>query len=247
MTAQGRVLSVAICLIGLIGFCRFVSAGIIESQEPCAGPDGYCLEFSAGETIPVIRTLDFNAPSPGTAAVSFHGSAYCLKTGSLEDKIVDLVTQIVGSPTETPVPTGPGALRMAVVLKDASNHTLNTSDTLNLASTRVFAFATAGIQQFSFKIEPLKMDASTSCFVYNAAFTVHFEPPPLPVGPTPAVASFGDVSTSHPFFPFVEALKTSGITGGCQLSPPLFCPDAPLTLGQMAVFLSKGLGLLFAP
>jgi hypothetical protein len=69
----------------------------------------------------------------------------------------------------------------------------------------------------------------------------------LQVSPAPAVASFGDVPTTHPFFRFIEALKASGITGGCQASPPLYCPDAPLTRGQMAVFLSTALGLHFAP
>jgi S-layer homology domain len=59
----------------------------------------------------------------------------------------------------------------------------------------------------------------------------------------PSVASFNDVPTSHPFFQFIEALKASGITGGCQASPPLYCPDATLTRGQMAVFLAKALGL----
>jgi hypothetical protein len=51
------------------------------------------------------------------------------------------------------------------------------------------------------------------------------------------------VPTSHPFFQFIEALASSGITGGCQASPPLYCPDSPLTRGQMAVFLAKALGL----
>jgi hypothetical protein len=69
----------------------------------------------------------------------------------------------------------------------------------------------------------------------------------LQVSPAPAVASFGDVPTNHPFFGFIEALKASGITGGCQASPPLYCPDQALTRGQMAVFLSKALGLHFAP
>jgi hypothetical protein len=63
------------------------------------------------------------------------------------------------------------------------------------------------------------------------------------VGPPPATARFNDVPTSHPFFQFVEALAASGITAGCNAAPPLFCPDAPLTRGQMAVFLSKALGL----
>src|SRR5215472_15184974 len=63
------------------------------------------------------------------------------------------------------------------------------------------------------------------------------------VSPPPAVASFNDVPTTHPFFQFIEALKASGITAGCQSSPPLYCPDEPLTRGQMAVFLAKALGL----
>jgi hypothetical protein len=65
----------------------------------------------------------------------------------------------------------------------------------------------------------------------------------LQVSPAPGMASFNDVPTSHRFFQFIEALKASGITGGCQTSPPLYCPNDPLTRGQMAVFLAKALGL----
>ena len=63
------------------------------------------------------------------------------------------------------------------------------------------------------------------------------------VSPAPATASFNDVPTSHPFFQYVEALKASGITGGCAASPPLYCPDNSLTRGQMLVFLAKALGV----
>jgi S-layer homology domain len=63
------------------------------------------------------------------------------------------------------------------------------------------------------------------------------------VSPAPAVATFADVPTSHVFFQFVEALAASGITGGCGGGN--FCPDAPITRGQMAAFLSKALGLHF--
>ncbi len=61
------------------------------------------------------------------------------------------------------------------------------------------------------------------------------------VSPAPVTATFGDVPTNHPFFQFVEALVKSGVTGGCGGGG--YCPDAPLTRGQMAVFLSKALGL----
>jgi hypothetical protein len=67
----------------------------------------------------------------------------------------------------------------------------------------------------------------------------------LQVSPAPATATFGDVPTSHPFFRFVEALVASSVTAGCGGGN--YCPDAPLTRGQMAVFLSKAMGLHFAP
>jgi hypothetical protein len=61
------------------------------------------------------------------------------------------------------------------------------------------------------------------------------------VSPAPLAATFGDVPTNHPFFQFVEALASSGITGGCGNGN--YCPDNSVTRGQMAVFLAKALGL----
>ena len=65
----------------------------------------------------------------------------------------------------------------------------------------------------------------------------------LQVSPAPETATFADVPTNHPFFQFVEALAASRITSGCGGGN--FCPDVPVTRGQMAVFLAKALGLNF--
>ncbi len=65
----------------------------------------------------------------------------------------------------------------------------------------------------------------------------------LQVSPAPATATFSDVPTTSPQFRFVEALFAAGITAGCGGGN--FCPDQPLTRGQMAVFLSAALGLQF--
>lgn len=59
--------------------------------------------------------------------------------------------------------------------------------------------------------------------------------------PAPATATFDDVPTSHLFFQQIEVLVDSGITAGCGGGD--FCPNAPLTRGQMAAFLAKALGL----
>jgi hypothetical protein len=66
----------------------------------------------------------------------------------------------------------------------------------------------------------------------------------LQVSPAPATATFpNDVPTTHPFFRFVEALARAGITGGCGTGA--YCPDQPVTRGQMAAFLATALGLHF--
>ncbi len=65
----------------------------------------------------------------------------------------------------------------------------------------------------------------------------------LQVSEAPAIATFSDVPTNHQFFRFIEALAASGITGGCGAG--IYCPENPVTRGQMAAFLSIALGLHF--
>jgi hypothetical protein len=63
----------------------------------------------------------------------------------------------------------------------------------------------------------------------------------LQVSPAPGSPTFGDVPLSDPAFQYIEALVASGITAGCGGGN--YCPDAPLTRRQMAVFIAKALGL----
>src|SRR5262249_30293341 len=56
----------------------------------------------------------------------------------------------------------------------------------------------------------------------------------LQVSPPPLFADFNDVPTSSPQFQFIEALYASGVTAGCGGGN--YCPNSPLTRGQMAVF-----------
>ena len=61
--------------------------------------------------------------------------------------------------------------------------------------------------------------------------------------PPPATGIFGDVPEGDTFAPWIEELYDRGITGGCQASPLLYCPNNQSTRGQMAVFLVKTFGL----
>ena len=92
----------------------------------------------------------------------------------------------------------------------------------------------------SYNIE-LELDSTNGSVVFLSARLAYR----LQVVPAPATATFLDVPTTHPFFQYIEALVRSGITAGC--AEGFYCPDAPLTRGQMAVFLGKALGLHWQP
>jgi len=52
---------------------------------------------------------------------------------------------------------------------------------------------------------------------------------------TPCGTQFADVPATHPFCGFIQGLFNGGITGGCGGTN--FCPNDPVTRGQMAVFI----------
>ncbi len=71
-------------------------------------------------------------------------------------------------------------------------------------------------------------------FLLRAEHGLEYVPPPE----TGTV--FGDVPVGSNFAPWIEQLYAEGITGGCLGgSPPMYCPTATVTRGQMAAFLLK--------
>jgi len=50
---------------------------------------------------------------------------------------------------------------------------------------------------------------------------------------------FNDVSTVNPVVEYVNQIRIAGLTSGCSLFPPLFCPDENVTRGQMAAFIVR--------
>ena len=148
------------------------AAAQIKSQAPCTNGGDNCFNFGsgiAGVGNFDIRAFAFTAPSKGSASVTFHGSLLCGVPPGGVAKVVDLVTQITNS-ASTALQQGPGGMRQAAVIFP------NTSQTFNLASTRVFTFSAAGSQTFRFRVRPLRIDAGANCYIYNAAFSVIFIP-----------------------------------------------------------------------
>ncbi len=61
--------------------------------------------------------------------------------------------------------------------------------------------------------------------------------------PPACAGDFDDVPCPSQFADWIEDLNGRSITGGCQASPPLYCPTNAVLRQQMAVFLVKTFGL----
>ena len=68
-----------------------------------------------------------------------------------------------------------------------------------------------------------------------AVFLLRAKEGPSFTPPACTVATFADVPCTSPFAPWVYELARRGITSGCDVD--LYCPAAPVTREQMAVFL----------
>jgi hypothetical protein len=76
-------------------------------------------------------------------------------------------------------------------------------------------------------------------FILRALFGAEFVP-------SPATGTFADVPVGHLFAAWIEALAAIGITTGCGGGN--YCPDLPVTRGQMAIFLLRARrGALYVP
>jgi len=56
------------------------------------------------------------------------------------------------------------------------------------------------------------------------------------------IPTFDDVRCNSPYLAHVQALVSSGVTGGCSATPRLYCPFANVTRAQMAAFLCRAAG-----
>jgi hypothetical protein len=54
-----------------------------------------------------------------------------------------------------------------------------------------------------------------------------------------ANSGFDDVPPGHMFYDQIMWLVDHQITSGCSVTPPLYCPDAAVSRGQMAVFMYR--------
>ena len=84
--------------------------------------------------------------------------------------------------------------------------------------------------------------AQMAVFLLRAGHGSSYVPPPA------SGAIFADVGASDFAADWIEELYAEGITGGCATGPLRYCPNNPITRGQMAAFLLKVYhGTTYAP
>jgi len=151
------------------------AAAVIKASAVCKKGSSFCISFTNASSLPsVVASYTFNAPSAGTALVSFNGSMQCDNDGinDASHGVIDLTTQIMTG-GGTPNFQAPGGSRFTMRLNPSGipDHSV----AVNLASARVVA-VTAGANTFNFKILRNRMDGDTSCTVWNGDFNVVFVP-----------------------------------------------------------------------
>jgi hypothetical protein len=209
---------------------------------------------STSHTVQAFQFTGFSATDNTRFDANVFGSRFCSGAGCLFESAVLLPAGAVVTAIELEAcDTNPAASVVATLL---------TQDPLEagvflLGSVSTGAAQTPGCAFFLLPLSPqetinnfsntyqveVAIDGTTSATRFQAVRIYYL----LQVSPPPASATFSDVPTSHPFFQWIEALAAAGITTGCNAFPPMYCPDNPVTRGQMAVFISKALGLQFSP
>lgn len=244
-----------------INFSSTCCNGIVQytvAPNPNPGPPRLGTMTIAGKTFTVIQAGACNfGIAPENTSFAANGG-----TGSVELTAPDLCqwSAFSNNPsflTITSASSGTGSATVTYSVA-ANPNTTNRSGTLFIAGRTFTVFQGAAFLDVPldhpFYTEIGKLSArgvTQGCLGGNycpndsvtreqmAAFIIRalgeFNPPP------PAVQRFNDVPPSNLFYAFIDRLAALGITEGCSVSPPLYCPSDTVRREQMAAFIIRAL------
>ncbi len=206
-------------------------------------PTGATSEFSTGL---VTKTSVRSGPAAGGAAGVLFGQLFdpdaTVTFGGVPATGVTVVTAGVIHATAPALPAGSvndiavsnpggasGTLKNGYVanFNDVPSNDVFHSYVVSLVANQI----TAGVGGGNYGLNDNIKRQSMAVFILKAKHGVCYAPPPC-------TGMFADVPCSSNFAPWIEAMATEGITGGCGSGN--FCPLAPVRRDQMAVFLLKG-------
>ena len=230
-------------LYGTTGNGGASDAGLIYRLVPPAGPSLDALSPSSGRAAGgSALEIQGEHLQPGLAVIL--GGAPAVGVVNVDSKRARAVS---------PTLLSPGTLNDLVVTNpDSSSATLPSAwfaDFLDVPSTSLFhdsvetivrAGITAGCGGGNYCVGSAVTRAQMAVFLLKAEHGSAYAPPAC-------TGVFGDVACPGGFaVDWIEQLAAEGVTSGCGGGN--YCPDAPVTRAQMAVFLLKTLlGSAYAP
>jgi hypothetical protein len=220
---------------------------VIETR----GPLTYGIADQVGHVLQAFAFAPFAAPDATVFAANGFGSRYCTTASCFFNAPLMLPNGALIEAIELEACDTNATAEISVALFRALSFEGGPNDVLALTSTGVAA--TPGCSNFTaILMAAHSVDNSGGTYVvqvdgFGGDDTTRFKAARvfyrLQMSPAPTSATFTDVPTGTPYHRAVEALAASGITSGCGGGN--YCPDSSVTRGQMAVFLSKALGLHF--
>ncbi|HEY7111971.1 MAG TPA: S-layer homology domain-containing protein [Thermoanaerobaculia bacterium] len=196
--------------------------------------------IGAPEFTPENNRTDYESNGPvlysNGGAGTFHASAHIPKGALLTFFDLDYCDQVTGSTVEAWLYTSPHNLTAS------STNLSHLISTTQITCTSAFEDLTSQKITFNPNTDDLFVEVETHGGDISSSFSgvsIFYQ---LQVSPAPATATFADVPTNHPYFRFIEALASSGITKGCGAGP-IFCPNQTITRQEVATWMAKALGL----
>jgi hypothetical protein len=250
------------------------SGGIFAQRYGGLLPAGLAVDpigngvLEPGETVPVVpawrnlnggpltftgTSADLTGPPGATYLLTDNSAGYGTAPDGVTRACSDCYTVFVSSPATRPAlhwdltvreTIGPPTLGQTTVWTlhvGASFPDVPPSHPFyRFVETLLHVGVTAGCTATTYCPDGVTTREQMAVFLLRAREGGGYAPPPCTTAPFP------DVPCSSPFAPWVQELVARGITAGCGSG--LYCPTAPVTREQMAVFLLKSsLGTSFTP
>ncbi len=197
--------------------------------------------IGAPDFTPVNSRTDYESNgsllySYGGAGI-FHASAHVPKGALLTFFDLDYCDNVDGGTVEAWLYTAPHTN------PSSSTNLSHLISTTQNSCTSAYEDLTAQNVTFNPNTDDIYVEVETHGGFLDSSFSgvsIFYQ---LQVSPAPATATFADVPTNHPYFKFIEALASSGVTKGCGSSPLIFCPNQTITRQEVATWIAKALGL----
>ena len=191
-------------------------------------------EFESGETGWCVDDIPWLSESPTEGTVpSGGGTLPVAVTFDSEGLLPGLRQGSLMFTTDTPTAIDPVPVDFTILFSDVPQGSFAWNFIYGAAGAGVMTGCAPQTPTFAFCPNDVVTRRSMAGFIERAVHGA-LTPPPVYLG------GFDDVLAGSFNANYIQGLVDDGITAGCSVSPPLYCPDVPVTRAQMAVFVWKG-------